>query len=244
MRRLLLTLILAGTPFLAHGAEAPRPGYVDRRVQSVAYNPEQVVLIRGVLGYQLMLEFAADERLESVSIGDSQGWQVTPNRRANILFLKPIDRSATNMNVVTSQRRYAFDLRVAPKGASTANLPYVVHFIYPPVAMAVQVPTPPDPPPQMVNSAYVVAGSGENAPAQIFDDGRHTYFAWAPQAAVPAIFAVTADGSEALVNSGMRDGYTVVDQLAGRFVLRNGKQVTTVVNQAFRVASPIRAAAR
>ena len=234
MQRALLSLLIAAAPLASHAAEAPRPGFGDPHIQSVAYDPDKVVLLRGVLGYQMMLEFSPDERLESVSIGDSLGWQVTPNRNANLLFLKPIDRNAiTNMNVVTSQRRYSFELRVASKGARTAAAPYVVRFVYPQVAIATPLPARPDPPPEERNLAYAITGSAENTPVRIFDDGRMTYFAWAPQASVPAIFAVTADGRESLVNSGVRDGYTVVEQLAPRFVLRNGKQVATVTNQAY-----------
>lgn len=224
-------------PLATHAAVTPLPGYADPHIQSVAYDPDKVVLLRGVLGYQMMLEFSPDERLESVSIGDSLGWQVTPNRNANLLFLKPIERNAvTNMNVVTSQRRYTFELRVLPKGARTDIAPYVVRFDYPRVAMATPLPRQPDPPPEERNRAYAITGSAQNTPVRIFDDGRMTYFAWAPQASVPAIFAVSADGRESLVNSGVRGPYTVVEQLAPRFVLRNGKQVATVTNQAY--ASP------
>lgn len=239
MRRALLPVVLALTPLTTPlAAEAPRPGYGDAHIQSAAYDPNQVVLLRGVLGYQMMLEFAPDERLESVSIGDSLGWQVTPNRNANLLFLKPLERNAiTNMNVVTSQRRYAFELRVLPKGAKTATAPYVVRFTYPQVAMAMPSPPRPEAPPEERNRAYVVAGAPESTPTRIFDDGRMTYFAWAPQASVPAIFAVGPDGKESLVNYGVRGAYTVVEQLAPRFMLRNGRQVAIVTNQAFRQAS-------
>ena len=235
MRGALIILSLLATPFVAQAAAAPRPGYIDPHIQTTPYDPDQVVMLRGVLGYQIMLEFAPDERLESVSIGDSLGWQVTPNRNANLLFLKPLERNAvTNMNVVTSQRRYAFELRVQPKKLRTAAAtPYIVRFTYPRVAVAVADPPPPERPPEERNRAYVVTGSPENTPARIFDDGRMTYFAWAPQASAPAIFAVGPDGKESLVNYGLRGPYTVVEQLSPRFVLRNGKQVTTVTNQAF-----------
>ena len=235
MRARLLALALAAAPFVSSAAEAPHPGYGDPHIQSVGYDPDHVVLLHGVLGYQLMLEFAPDEQLQSVSIGDSLGWQVTPNKNANLLFLKPLERNAaTNMNVVTTQRRYAFELHVLPKGARTSiTTPYVVRFTYPAVAIAVSLPPPPDPPPEERNRAYVVTGAAANIPARIFDDGRMTYFAWAPQASVPAIFAVGADGKEALVNYGVRGAYTVVEQLSPRFVLRNGKQVATVINQGF-----------
>ncbi len=227
-------LALLSAPVAAHGADSPQPGLVDPRIQTVEYDPDQVIVLRGRLGYQLMLEFGPDERLENVSIGDSLAWQVTPNRKASLLFLKPLERSATtNMTVVTNLRRYAFDLRVASSAVKPSSLPYIVRFNYPQVAVALPEPPPPDPGPQVVNAAYAVTGSGENAPTEVFDDGRMTYFAWPAQASAPAIFAVGADGAESLVNYGVRGGYTVVEQLAPRFMLRNGKQVTTVTNRAF-----------
>jgi type IV secretion system protein VirB9 len=147
--------------------------------------------------------------------------------------------------VVTSQRRYTFDLHVAAKGASPAHAAYVVQFLYPQVAVAMATAEPaPDLPPEELNSAYVVTGSTENRPAKVFDDGRMTYFAWGPQAAIPAIFAASSDGKESLVNHGVRNGYTVVEQLAGRFVLRNGKQVATVDNKGYGAAAPVARSAR
>jgi type IV secretion system protein VirB9 len=92
----------------------PAPGAVDPRIRTVAYDPDQVVRLTGYFGIQTMLEFAPDERIENVSIGDAMGWQVTPNKKANLLFLKPLDRTAaTNMTVVTDRRRYVFELVVA-----------------------------------------------------------------------------------------------------------------------------------
>ena len=75
------------------------------------FDPDEVVQLRGALGWQIMIEFGSDERIENVSIGDSLAWQVTPNKRARNLFLKPLMKNATtNMTVVTDRRRYAFSL--------------------------------------------------------------------------------------------------------------------------------------
>ena len=77
------------------------------------YDPSEVVELHGVLGYQLSLEFDPAERIENVAIGDSLGWQVTPNRKANLLFIKPMSlRPDTNMTVITNLRRYNFQLSV------------------------------------------------------------------------------------------------------------------------------------
>ena len=243
MRVFLLGLAILLLSPAARAAESPRPGYVDPRIQTITYDPDQVVVLYGAPGYQLMLEFGPNERLENVSIGDSLGWQVTPNRRANVLFLKPLDRHAvTNMTIITNQRHYAFDLRVARKGVSPTKLPYIVRFIYPQVALATTVPEPPPTAPRIVNSDYLVAGMIESAPVRVFDDGRLTYFEWAAESSTPAIFSVASDGSESLVNSGVRGGFTVVEQLAPRFILRNGKMVATVTNRAYGSASALAAA--
>ena len=55
---------------------------------------DQVVPLEVAPGYQLMLEFAPDERIESVAVGDSGAWQVTPNRSGDRVFVKPLQGAA------------------------------------------------------------------------------------------------------------------------------------------------------
>ncbi|WP_454716891.1 TrbG/VirB9 family P-type conjugative transfer protein [Caulobacter segnis] len=229
---LAVSAALAG-PVMA--ADAPRPGAVDPRIRTVAYDPDQVVRLTGYFGIQTMLEFAPDERIENVSIGDALGWQVTPNKKANLLFLKPLDRTAaTNMTVVTDRRRYVFELVVAGPKATTKDLAYVVRFLVPAPAIVMAAPPPPPPAaPVARNAAYSVKGDAAIQPAKVFDDGAATYFAWPAQADLPAVFVVNADGVEGLANAVVRDGYLVVDQLAPKFVLRSGKSALTVTNAAF-----------
>ncbi len=237
-----LTIALALLPATVSAADAPRPGRVDPRIRSVFYNPEQVVLLTGYLGYQMMIEFAPGERLENVSIGDSLGWQVTPNHKADLLFLKPVGLAPpTNMTVVTDRRRYAFELR--SRRASTAGasqIAYIVRFDYPEVLapMQVEVTPPPPKPPEQRNIHYSYTGSRAVLPSQVFDDGAFTYFKWPEATSAPALFLVDKDGAESIVNYGMRDGYQVVEQVAQRFVLRSGKDITYVINDAWREPMP------
>lgn len=216
----------------ANAAELPRPGQLDPRIQTIAYDPDQVVLLRASLGYQFMLEFAPDEKIETVSIGDSLSWQVTPNRRANVLFIKPISHSTTNLTVLTGLRRYAFELRVEPVRSGVPVL-YVARMVYPTPAQALPLSAPPaQEAPVPVNSAYAVTGPDQIRPSRIFDDGVSTYFQWDKSKPLPAIFAIFEDGSESLVNANVRGNYVAVDQIASCFRLRDGKNVATIVNQA------------
>ena len=177
MRPLVLILALALIAPAAWAADTPRPGVVDPRIQTIEYDPDQVVVLRGTLGYQFMLEFAPDERIETVSIGDSVGWQVTPNRKANVLFIKPIDASVTtNLTVLSDQRRYAFELTVAPRSSRSPVL-YIARMVYPQPVLAQPVTAPPvaEGPPAPANTAYAVSGAAESQPARVFDDGRQTW---------------------------------------------------------------------
>jgi type IV secretion system protein VirB9 len=226
-----LTLIAAPA-----SAVVPHPGPGDPRIFEVLYDPSEVVELHGALGYQLSLEFDPAERIENVAIGDSLGWQVTPNRKANLLFIKPMSRRPdTNMTVITNLRRYNFQLSVAdPKShAAVRAVPFSVRFVYPAPVIARVEPPPPPKPPEDRNHAYSYQGSSLLLPDRMFDDGEATYFTFRDHEDLPAIFAVDAGGAEAVVNSHMRDGYIVVDGIAPGFVLRRGKEVTRVFNDGY-----------
>jgi len=216
-------------------AVAPHPGPGDPRIHVVEYDPQEVVELRVALGYQLSVEFDPAERIENVAIGDSLGWQVTPNRRANLLFLKPMSsRPSTNMTVVTNLRRYNFELGLRPRAAAR-TAPFSVRFLYAPPVVAYIAPPPPPAPPAERNVAYSYEGSGKTLPVKVFDDGQDTYFAFREAEDLPAIFAVDPDGGEAVVNTRERDGYVVVDRVTRGFVLRRGSEVTRIYNDGFRI---------
>jgi type IV secretion system protein VirB9 len=228
---LALALGLLAAPALA---VVPHPGRGDPRIHEVEYDPAEVVELRSALGLQLSVEFDPLEKIENVAIGDSLGWQVTPNRRANLLFLKPMSaRPPTNMTVITNLRRYTFQLSVQKQ--VTRGTPFSVRFLYAVPAVAMVVPPPPPPPPVERNAAYSYDGSSHTLPVRVFDDGQDTYFSFRAEEDLPAIFAVDPDGGEAVVNTRQYYGYVVVDRIARGFVLRRGKEITKIYNDGFRV---------
>ncbi len=224
MKRILL---LALSLFALTAETLPRPGPVDPHIQRVQFDPEQVVALHGALGWQVMIEFGGDERIENVSIGDSLAWQVTPNKRARMLFLKPLLRNgATNMTVVTSLRRYAFSLSTGPRERRT---PWVLHFDYPPPPIVETLPEPPPPPPVKLDFSYSRLGDPAVMPARVWNDGRQTYFEFAEDTPFPAIFAWgPGKNDESLVNVATRGRIQVVQQMGQRFILRSGTHFATV----------------
>ena len=100
----------------------------DPRLVTITFDDSRVFTINGRVKVQTTIKFAPDEMIENVAIGDSDAWQVQPNKAQSILFVKPLQPTArTNMTVVTSRRTYLFDLV-----ASMRNAPlYVMQFHYP-----------------------------------------------------------------------------------------------------------------
>lgn len=247
MKKPLTALLSAALLFAAspsQGALVPRPGSGDPRIYVVDYDPAQVVELRATMGYQTFIEFAADEHIENVAVGDATGWQITPNRAANLLFVKPMNEvPTTNMTVVTNYRHYSFELSVRPHALSgDRSIVYTLRFQYPDVAVATVTakPTAPEPPPlpKVTNAAYSYDGSIKIVPARVFDDGHATYFEFRDGEAYPAIFSMDADKNEAVVNTYMRSGYVVADMVARGFVLRQGADVTHIYNDGFHPSLP------
>lgn len=201
----------------------------DLHIQTISYDPGAVTSLSGAVGWQIMVEFAGDERIENVSIGDSTAWQITPNKRARMLFIRPLTRkTSTNMTVITTRRTYLFELSVGPRHPGT---PWIVRFAYPPPEIEV-VPELPPPTPVVLSFEYARTGDPSLLPSRVWDDGRQTYFEFAEDTPMPAIFAMGPGKDEEIVNVTVRGRVAVVQQRAARFTLRSGKRLATVVKQA------------
>lgn len=199
----------------------PEPGTGDPRLQSVEYRADQVVLIEAALGFQVTIELAPDEQVQSVAVGDSSAWQVTANRAGNHLFVKPLQADAgTNMTVVTDVRLYAFDLAA---GAGPSGAAYTIRFRYP----TVQVGALPEGHAGPVEPAgrYKLTGARALRPARMIDDGIRTYIDWPADAPLPAVYMLDDTGRESLANGNMRSGVFVIDSVAKHLVFRIDKRV-------------------
>lgn len=221
------------------------PAYAaDHRLVERLYDPAQVVVIEGKPNVQATITFEDGEQIENVAIGDSSSWQVTPNKRANLLFVKPLaPRASTNMTVVTDKRTYLFDLVASP----TARPLYVLNFTYPEepesetdtqmalAANAVEMAAASDPyavtDPAHLNFGWVRTGSARLMPEQIYDDGNATFITWAASVTVPAILVKDENGTEGPVNFAVRGATTVVDGVPAQIILRWGDEFATLTKQ-------------
>jgi len=192
------------------------PASPESRIQSIEYHADQVIPIQVAAGYQLMVEFAADERIESVAVGDSGAWQVTPNHSGDRIFIKPLQSGlATNLTVITSARTYTFEL-----SPGSTDAPYVLRFTYPGADETAEAD-----PAGTVEGRYRLSGARALRPSRISDDGVHTYIEWPRESALPAVYAIDERGEESIVNGMMRDDLFVIDAVVPRLVFRIDRHV-------------------
>jgi type IV secretion system protein VirB9 len=225
-RLFLILLAMLASPAMAR----------DARLETRLFDPEAVVRIEGRAGVQATIAFAQDEHIENVAIGDSALWQVTPNKRATLLFVKPLAaRARTNLTVVTDRRTYLFDLVAGPE----ARAVYLLRFTYPPEPeKPAQAAAPaltaeeaqlaagaPPTDPARLNFGWKSKGKAALLPARVFDDGVSTYLGWAAGKPVPAILTRNAAGAEGPVNFAVREDMIVLDSVPAVLVLRSGKDM-------------------
>jgi len=139
-----VVLITAASPALALDRTSPSPR--DQNVRYVAYDPDNVVPLRGTMGTSLMVTFSPEEHIVKVAVSDSARlWtdviKDANGQLANYLFLKPTvlkDDPAgyvlapQPLMVVTERsgtlRHYQFLFQAQPAGEAPD---YAVFFRYP-----------------------------------------------------------------------------------------------------------------
>ena len=230
MKKIIITTMLVLFSTVSFAASVPKRLSADSHIKMVQYDPNNVVLLKGRYGYQTEISFAANETVQSVSLGDSLAWQAVPV--ANHLFIKPVASSNTNMTVLTNLNSYNFQL-----DSQNTNIQptYKLQFIYAQGgytltgANAVSEFNP-----DKLNWKYSYTGEKALAPITAFDDGKFTYFKFKDGGAsrMPSIFIVDKNRNETLVNYHMQGEYMVVNSVAKQFTLRDGEIVTSVYNEA------------
>ena len=217
------------------------PLRADERLVEVRYDAAKVYRVEGKAKVQATIRFGEDEAIENVAVGDSNAWQITPNKRANLLFVKPlVARASTNMTVVTNKHTYLFDLVASPN----AQPLYVLSFKYPdppkakidPSAQLAQngaaaSETVSVADPALLNFAWQKSGKDKLLPENVFDDGEATFLSWPEGRPVPAILITNSAGTEGPVNFAVRGNTIVVEGVPTQIVLRSGKDKALIVNE-------------
>ncbi|MFL5011602.1 P-type conjugative transfer protein VirB9 [Rhizobium sp.] len=253
---LLIALVLvASLSSTAHALETPRGAPQDSRIRFVDYQPYNITKIVGTLRSSVQIEFAADEEIAHVALGNSVAWEVAP--AGNILFLKPRENQpVTNISVITtrrdgSTRSYQMELTVREGTVEAGqNTYFYVKYRYPAdeaerrrldAAAREQAAQAGEADKVLAlhqaygprNWRYSAQGSAALEPQAVYDNGKVTTFAFAGNQEMPAIYMENSDGSESLVPKSVENNLVLVHAISRKFILRRGSDVLCVFNEAY-----------
>ncbi len=219
---ILAALCIAGWASMATAEVTPSAGPHDNRVRMARFVDGQVYRVNVTVLKVTSIEFGPDEEIISIVAGDTEGFQFDAVPGGRAMVVKPIISGAsTNITVYTTQRAYYFYVTENPRTTH-----YVIRFQHPNRGNA----TPAN---RQVTAAAPYRNYGANrlteiTPLEVWDDGTFTYFRFARNGALPAIFRVS-DGMERTTNSQtMNDGTIRVSGVAQYWVLRAGDTENTL----------------
>lgn len=140
-------------------AQQSNPVTTDSRIRTLVYNPNEVYELKFYYGYQSFIEFADDEEIEMISIGEAFAWRLTPAGKR--LFIRPLEIAGhTNMTIISNRRTYHFDIRSGEyDGKADEELVYTVRFFYPQISQPLPIPqilTVPNPAPQPIVEKTII----------------------------------------------------------------------------------------
>jgi len=221
-----------------YAAYNPVPSRKDSTIQYANYYPDEVYNIYTQYGMVSVVEMEADERLDgdsaALALGDATAWTLVVKGR-NIIF-KPNQKSPdTNLVISTNKRTYVFNLRLADQD----NLTTLLRFYYPldsrkeallnKVGSATK-------PIMKKNEAYFGYGDyigRQLRPTAMWDDGLFTYLEFDNAKELPAVFKVSPDGTESIVNTHVEGKKLVIHEIAQTFYLRLGRAVLGIENKGY-----------
>lgn len=130
-RKITLYIFLISICISSLSNASVEPLTTDNRIKTYFYNENDIFKLVVHSGYQSSIEFANDEKVNTISLGDNFSWKVTPVGKR--LFIKPMQNNLhTNLTVITNKRTYYFDLFAKAKTEDIdKDLVYVMKFFYP-----------------------------------------------------------------------------------------------------------------
>lgn len=248
---ILVAAILAACAGPAARAEVgARSSQLDGRMQSVLYQPDNIIRVSIAEGVVTTIELPEQDTIKNFAMGDRNAWHVKFEN--NLIVLKPAGiKPDTNLTVFTARRNYLFTLQSTSRKSRTVAYWLRVRDAEddnstPEGRLAAQERAEKKRIADdlrnsrfegRLNSDYWIVGPQELQPASMFDNGRQTYMTFSAANAIPAAFIIESDGTEAIADFHMEGDTMVIHQVASRILLRRGNLVAGISNK-----SPVSAA--
>ena len=235
-KSLLMVCLTALISFNANAELNPHSRGADDRVRQVQYHDNEVFLINAKAGVATNIVLESDEVYLTHAFGDSEAWEF--ETYGNNVFIKPkVEHGSTNLVLVTNKRTYNFFVKYGNKAV------YQIKFNYPDTQAKLQAKNQRS---NLLDEAYkgrtfnlayemkVPKGSTNIQPLNVWDDGTFTYFKFAGNVDLPAIYAVLQeDGKEVIVNrtvTGQSNNIIVMHKVNPKWKLRLGAAVIEIYN--------------
>ncbi|HHV7521278.1 TPA: TrbG/VirB9 family P-type conjugative transfer protein [Burkholderia orbicola] len=223
----------------------PAPCASDDHVRCAQYDAATAYRIPYRIGEALVIQFEPGEVVDGaksgLGTGVAEGWSI--GGTANWFMFKPkAKRPNTNVLIVTDKRRYVFQFDAAARNEAAI---WALSFDYPDTrAKAEQAAKAKAEKVQALeqsgadtserrNDDYDMKGDPAIAPTALWDDGRFTYFQYDTSRRTPEIYEIQADGTEAAPKRHVDGDTVVIESTATGFVLRLGKTVLAIRNNAY-----------
>jgi P-type conjugative transfer protein TrbG len=218
-------------------------------VQVFAWSPGRVFEVWTAPLRVTTLTLGPGEALVTKAAGDTVRWQIGEAvsgeggaRRVHVM-LKPLERGLeTNLVLTTNRRVYLIELRSGGTDAFNAAVawddpdpgllgpePVAAPLTEPAVATPIVAPDGP------LDGRYRIEPRGRRprwTPTSVFNDGRRTFITFDPDMQVdeaPALFVLSPDGENQMVNYRQIGGLFVVDRVFDQAELRLGDRRPQVV---------------
>ncbi|MDN7472541.1 TrbG/VirB9 family P-type conjugative transfer protein [Burkholderia orbicola] len=247
-RRSLAVALALGAVFASTSAwseTTPGPCGSDEHMRCAEYDATTAYRIPYRIGEAIVIQFEAGEVVDGpksgLGTGEAKGWSI--GGAANWFMFKPIAKKPnTNVVVVTDRRRYVFQFVEAARNEPAT---WALSFDYPDTrakaesaakakaAKAQAIEQASAETSERRNDDYDMKGDVAIAPTSVWDDGRFTYFQYDTSRKVPEIYEIQADGTEAAPKRHVDGDTIVVESMATGFVLRLGKAVMAIRNNAY-----------
>ena len=181
----------------------------DPRIVENAYSPDRVYPLAISAGHASVVQLEQGEAVESIVVGQADGWLVEPTASADRVVVKPLPGAQrTNMTILTTKRSYAFTLN-----ANSGLDVFIMRFSY--ASDGVE---------DMSRAAatYRFRGDRDLYPRLMSDNGRTTTVYWPTNTPFPAVFVRDADGEEIAADYRPAGDGLVIDGVHEEIVFRSG----------------------
>jgi type IV secretion system protein VirB9 len=238
-----VTLLSIIFTFTVNAINSPEPDPNDGRLKTVIYKQNDIIPINAIYKKATYIDLGEGNTIIDIAAGDTESWMFETTDAQDGILAKPVMYEAdTNLIVITAKRKYFFDLHRSTKKDET----YGVRFVYPDEEyqklrnkvrrekgstvnsdLEIEKSTPDD-----WNFGYLLKGSKQTAPVNIFDDGKFTYLDFGKKE-VPAMFSVDMNQRESVVNFHKSGKYLVVENVFRQLTMRNGDTTTCIYNKTY-----------